>query len=130
MRQINFEVIDKKLAKKNAELQEVRETRKKLEDKEKEIKSAIEKLQNQKIEIIFEQVKKEIKSENLNLTSSSVGTLLEVLRKNHQPVENKTESESEDNSFGEETKEPNIKKIDTEEILSSRVNSVTEVIQK
>lgn len=115
MRQTNFEVIDKKLAKKNSELQEVRETRKKLEDKEKEIKTAIEKLQNQKIEIIFEQVKKEIKGENLNVTSSSVISLLEILRKNHQTVEK--ESESEDNNFGEE-------------ILSSRVNSVTEVIQK
>ena len=62
MRQTNFELLDKKLAKKNDELQEVRETRKKLEDKEKAIKSAIEKLQNQKIEFIFEQVKKEIKA--------------------------------------------------------------------
>ena len=34
MRQINFEMIEKKLAKKNAELQEVRETRQKLLDKE------------------------------------------------------------------------------------------------
>lgn len=133
MRQTSFEVIDKKLSKKNAELQEVRETRKKLEDKEKAIKTAIEKLQNQKIEIIFEQVKKEMKSENLNVTSSSVNTLLEVLRKNHQAVENETESESEDKNFGEEIKEPGNKKIDTtedEEILSSRVNSVKGVIQK
>jgi hypothetical protein len=46
MRQINFEMIDRKLAKKNAELQEVRELRKKLADKEKEICATIEKLQN------------------------------------------------------------------------------------
>jgi len=51
MRQFNFEMIEKKLAKKNAELQEVRETRKKLFDKEKEISAAIDKLQNQKIEV-------------------------------------------------------------------------------
>ena len=128
MRQNNFEMIEKKLAKKNAELQEVRETRKKLEDKEKEIKSAIEKLQNQKIEFIFEQVKKEIKSENLNVTSSAVMPLLEVLRKNHQTVE--IESASGDNTFAKTNKEPDSKKIDTEEILASRVNSVTAVIQK
>ena len=127
MRQTNFELLDKKLAKKNAELQEVRETRKKLEDKEKEIKSAIEKLQNQKIEIIFEQVKKEIKSENLNVTSSAVTPLLEVLRKNHQTVE--SESASVD-SFAKTNKEPDSKKIDSDEILTSRANSVTSVIQK
>ena len=51
MRQINFEMIEKKLAKKNAELQEVRETRQKLLDKEKEISASIDKLQNQKIEV-------------------------------------------------------------------------------
>ena len=128
MRQTNFELLDKKLAKKNAELQEVRETRKKLEDKEKAIKSAIEKLQNQKIEIIFEQVKKEIKSENLNVTSSAVNPLLEVLRKNHQTVE--IESASVDNTFAKTNKEPDSKKIDSDEILTSRVNSLTDVIQK
>ena len=68
MKQNNFEMIEKKLAKKNAELQEVRETRQKLLDKEKEISASIDKLQNQKIEVIFEQVKKEIKSENLNVS--------------------------------------------------------------
>ena len=125
MRQTNFELLDKKLAKKNAELQEVRETRQKLLDKEKEIKSAIEKLQNQKIEFIFEQVKKEIKSENLNVTSSAVMPLLEVLRKNHQTVE--IESASVDNTFAKTNKEPDIKKIDSEEILTSRANSVTDL---
>ena len=128
MRQTNFELLDKKLAKKNAELQEVRETRKKLEDKEKAIKSAIEKLQNQKIEIIFEQVKKEIKSENLNVTSSAVTPLLEVLRKNHQTVE--IESASVDNNLAKTNKEPDSKKINGEEILSSRANSVTAFVQK
>ena len=92
MRQNNFEMIEKKLAKKNAELQEVRETRQKLLDKEKEISASIDKLQNQKIEVIFEQVKKEIKSENLNVSSASIMPLLEVLRNNRQveESENKT----------------------------------------
>ena len=128
MRQQNFELLDRKLAKKNAELQEVRETRKKLEDKEKAIKSAIEKLQNQKIEFIFEQVKKEIRSENLNVTSSAVTPLLEVLRKNHQTLE--IESASVDNTFAKTNKEPDSKKINSEESLASRANSVTAFIQK
>ena len=91
MRQINFEMIDKKLAKKNAELQEVRETRQKLLDKEKEISASIDKLQNQKIEVAG---KKEIKSENLKVSSASILPLLEVLRNNRQieieTSENKT----------------------------------------
>ena len=91
MRQVNFEMIEKKLAKKNAELQEIRETRQKLSDKEKnsrkKICATIDKLQNQKIEVIFEQVKKEIKSENLNVSSASIMPLIEVLRNNRQ-VEN------------------------------------------
>ena len=52
--------------------------------KEKEISASIDKLQNQKIEVIFEQVKKEIKSENLNVSSASIMPLLEVLRNNRQ----------------------------------------------
>lgn len=58
MKQTNFKMLEKKLEKKNAELQEVLEFRKKLDDKEKEICASIEKLQNKKIKIIFEQVKK------------------------------------------------------------------------
>ena len=84
MRQFNFQTIDKKLAKKNAELQVLRKTRQKLADKEKEICASIDNLQNQKIEVIFEQVKKEIKNENLNVSSASIIPLLDVLRTKHQ----------------------------------------------
>ena len=97
MRKINFEMVEKKLAKKNAELQEVRETRQKLLDKEKEISASIDKLQNQKIEVIFEQVKKEIKSENLNVSSASILPLLEVLRNNRQSVNKAAEIISNEN---------------------------------
>ena len=84
MKQLNFQMIDKKLAKKNAELQELRETRQKLADKEKEICASIDKLQNQKIEVIFAQVKKEIKNKNLNVSFDSILPLLDVLRRKHQ----------------------------------------------
>ena len=59
MKQISFKAIEKKLEKKNLELMDIRESRRKLDDKEKEICAAIEKLQNQKVEVIFEEVKKE-----------------------------------------------------------------------
>jgi len=84
MKQISFKAIEKKLEKKNLELMEIRESRRKLDDKEKEICAAIEKLQNQKVEVIFEEVKKEIKSENLDISSESILPMLEALRNNQR----------------------------------------------
>lgn len=84
MRQVSFKTIEKKLEKKNAELVELRDFRRKLDAKEKEICADIEKLQNEKVEYIFAQVKKEIKNENLDISSGSILPLLEVLRKNQQ----------------------------------------------
>ena len=80
MRQMSFEAIEKRLAKKNAELVEVRTLRKKLADREKNICADIESLQNQKVEVIFLQVKREIKNEKLDVSSGSVLPLLEALR--------------------------------------------------
>ncbi len=84
MKQLNLKILEKKLEKKNAELVEVRDFRKKLDDKEKEICAAIEKIQNQKIEIIFEQVKKEIRNKNLDISSASVLTIVDALKNNQQ----------------------------------------------
>lgn len=84
MRQMSYGSIEKKLAKKNAELVEVRDSRRKLDDKEKEILAAIETLQNQKVEYIFAQVKREMKTEKLDVSSGSILPLLEVLRQNQQ----------------------------------------------
>ena len=53
MRQISFKTIEKNLQKKNAELVELRDFRRKLDAKEKEICAEIEKLQNEKVEFIF-----------------------------------------------------------------------------
>ena len=82
MKQKSLETIEKKLTKKNQELEEVRELRKKLNEKEKVICVAIEKLENEKMEVIFAQVKRGIKSENLDVTSESVLKMLGVLREN------------------------------------------------
>ena len=93
MRQISFKTIEKKLAKKNAELVELRDFRRKLDAKEKEICAEIEKLQNEKVEFIFAQVKQEIKNENLDVSSGSILPLLEVLRKNQQIINPEATSE-------------------------------------
>ena len=93
MRQTSFKTIEKKLEKKNAELVELRDFRRKLDAKEKEICAEIEKLQNEKVEFIFAQVKKEIKNENLDISSGSILSLLEVLRKNQQIMNPETTSE-------------------------------------
>ena len=93
MRQISFKTIEKNLQKKNAELIELCDFRRKLDAKEKEICAEIEKLQNEKVEFIFTQVKKEIKNENLDVSSGSILPLLEVLRKNQQIMNPETTSE-------------------------------------
>ena len=80
LKQKSLAMIEKKLSKKNVELEEVREFRKK--SNEKEIIAAIEKLENEKMEVIFAQVKRGIKSEKLDVTSESVLKMLEVLREN------------------------------------------------
>ena len=109
MRQISFTAIEKKLERKNAELVEVREFRKKLDDREKEICAAIDKLQNRKVEAIFEQVKKEIKSKNLDITSASVLTIVEALKGNKQILRDEdnsaevSETELIDSNLKEET---------------------------
>ena len=93
MRQMSFATIEKRLAKKNSELQEVRAMRKKLAEREKEISADIETLQNQKVEIIFLQVKKEMKNEKLDVSSGSVLPLLEALRNTQQMMSDKNSVE-------------------------------------
>lgn len=90
-----------------------------MDAKEKEICADIEKLQNQKVEFIFTQVKREMKNEKLDISSGSIFPLLEVLRKNQQITMQGTDStdsvevedlESEvsaENNFGKEN--PNSK---------------------
>ena len=105
MKQLSLKMLEKKLEKKNAELVEVRDFRKKLDDKEKEICAAIDKLQNQKVEIIFAQVKKEIRNKNLDISSASVLTIVDALKNNQQILNGEenfeTEDETEENIFGE-----------------------------
>ena len=109
MKQLNLKMLEKKLEKKNAELVEVRDFRKKLDDKEKEICATIEKIQNQKIEIIFEQVKKEIRNKNLDISSASVLTIVDALKNNQQilQTEENSETEAEPEEFFEEEKSEN-----------------------
>ncbi len=96
MLQLNLKMLEKKLEKKIAELVEVRVFRKKLDDKEKEICATIEKIQNQKIEIIFEQVKKEIRNKNLDISSASVLTIVDALKNNQQILNDEENFETED----------------------------------
>ncbi len=88
LKQKSLATIEKKLEKKNQELEEVREFRKKLNEKEKEICVAIEKLENEKMEVIFAQVKRGIKSENLDVSSESVLKMLGALRNEKYDADN------------------------------------------
>ena len=97
MRLISFDSIQKKLDKKNSELAKIRALRKKLADREKIISIDIENLQNQKVEAIFLQVKRQIKHENLNVSSGSILPLLEALRNNQQFSNDTSSVETVDN---------------------------------
>ena len=88
LKQKSLETIEKKLTKKNQELEEVRELRKKLNEKEKVICVAIEKLENEKMEVIFAQVKRGIKNEKLDVTSESVLKMLGALRNEKYDADN------------------------------------------
>ena len=129
MPQTNFKVIEKKLEKKSAELIEVKGLRQKLFEKEKEISAEIEKLKNQKIELIFQQVKKEMKNEKLEITSESIKPLLEVLRKSTAIGEDNETDDSEVSTADKkiENKTPEEKTV---EILDSHLNSISEVTEK
>ena len=125
MKPMSFKAIEKKLEKKNAELVEVREFRKKLDDKEKEICAAIEGLQNRKVEVIFEQVKKEIKNKNLDISSVSVLSIVDALKNNQQILQTEEilgeVSEVETEEIFEEEK--------TTEIFSSSNSAVNEILK-
>jgi len=133
VKQLSLKMLDKKLEKKNSELVEVRDFRKKLDDKEKEICAAIDKLQNQKVEIIFAQVKKEIKNKNLDISSASVLTIVDALKNNQQILndeenslmeEPETELESEEILPKEKT-EIEISEENDGENFFSRLNSIS-----
>lgn len=82
MNKASVKALEKKLDRKNSELLEVRDFRKKLDDKEKQICAEIVNLQNQKIELIFAEIKKEVQTANLDVSSASILPILDALRKN------------------------------------------------
>ena len=101
----------------------------KLFEKEKEISAEIEKLKNQKIELIFQQVKKEMQNEKLEITSEAIMPLLEVLRNSTATREN-NETDNNEVSTSEEEIENELEKEKTVEVLDSRSNSISDLTQK
>ena len=126
MRQMSFATIEKRLAKKNSELQEVRTMRKRLAEREKEISADIETLQNQKVEIIFLQVKREMKNEKLDVSSGSVLPLLEALRNTQQMMRDESGSEEDTPKSDDATNDAEEK---TEPDLSDKVGSLNNIAE-
>lgn len=125
MKPMSFKAIEKKLEKKNAELVEVREFRKKLDDKEKEICAAIETLQNRKVEVIFEQVKKEIKNKNLDISSVTVLSIVDALKNNQQILQ----TEELSGEVSEVETEEILEEEKPTEIFSSSNSAVNEILK-
>lgn len=126
MRQMSFATIEKRLAKKNSELQEVRAMRKRLAEREKEISADIESLQNQKVEVIFLQVKREMKNEKLDVSSGSVLPLLEALRNTQQIMGDKNSSDKDTPKSDDLTNSAEEK---TELNLSDKVDSLNKIAE-
>lgn len=126
MKQMSFAAIEKRLAKKNSELQEVRTMRKRLAEREKEISADIETLQNQKVEIIFLQVKREMKNEKLDVSSGSVLPLLEALRNTQQMMSDENSSEDDTPKSDDATNDAEEK---TEPDLSDKVGSLNNIVE-
>ena len=103
--------------------------RQKLFEKEKEISAEIEKLKNQKIELIFQQVKKEMKNEKLEITSEAIMPLLEVLRSSTVTVK---DSETDNNVFSTADKKiaNDVTKEKSIEVFDSPSNGISEITQK
>ena len=105
--------------------------RQKLFEKEKEISAEIEKLKNQKIELIFQQVKKEMKNEKLEITSEAIAImpLLEVLRSSTVTVK---DSETDNNVFSTADKKiaNDVTKEKSIEVFDSPSNGISEITQK
>ncbi len=109
MKQSSLKSIEKKLERKNAELQNAVETRKELEIKIRGLKEEIATMQSAKLEYVFQNVKKAILKENLSVTPEAVSGILDTLRKsqgdsddteNHSPME--TEPVEKDELAGED----------------------------
>lgn len=109
MKQSSLKSIEKKLERKNAELQTAMETRRELETKIRGLKEEIETMQSARLEHVFQNVKKAILKENLSVTPEAVSGLLESLRKsqtdnggteNHSPTP--TEPVEKDELSGED----------------------------
>ena len=131
MRGIPFDIIQKKLDRKNSELANVRAMRKKLADRERQICAEIDVLQNKKVELIFLQVKKQIKTENLNISSGSILALLEVLRNNSQlmnPASFAEENNKSKVAVSNSTTEENFSTAGkSDDVDVSRVNSISAI---
>ena len=93
MKHSSLKSIEKKLERKNAELQNAVETRKELEIKIRGLKEEIATMQSAKLEYVFQNVKKAILKENLSVTPEAVSGMLDTLR-NSQGDNTDTEKHS------------------------------------
>ena len=84
MKQSSSKSLEKKLARKMADLDAAMESRQQIDSKIKELREAIENLQSTQLEQVFQQVKKSILKEGLRVDADSVPGILQSIRDNQE----------------------------------------------
>ena len=102
MKQSSSKSLEKKLARKMADLDAAMETRQQIEQKIRGLREEIETLQSTQLEQVFQQVKKSILKEGLHVDVEAIPGILETIREKQEgvalpesePAEEKTASEN------------------------------------
>ena len=97
LKQSSSKSLEKKLARKMADLDAAIESRQQIEQKIKGLREEIETLQSTQLEQVFQQVKKSILKEGLHVDAENVSGILQSIRENQEeeiPSEQETAKEN------------------------------------
>jgi len=82
MKSTSSKTIEKRLEKKQADLQSALESRQRIDEKIRRLREEIETLQSTQLEHVFQQVKKSILKEGLRVDADAVSGILQSIRDN------------------------------------------------
>ena len=99
MKSTSSKTIEKRLEKKQADLQSALESRQRIDEKIRRLREEIETLQSTQLEHVFQQVKKSILKEGLRVDADAVSGILQSIRDN-QGISISEEKESDAGNEG------------------------------
>lgn len=110
LKQSSSKSLEKKLARKMADLDAAIESRQQIEQKIKGLREEIETLQSTQLEQVFQQVKKSILKEGLHVDAEAIPGILQTIRENQEeetPSKHETAKENPEAENGSEDALPN-----------------------